>query len=83
MLGMYNIPRISQIQIMFRARLLNENTIKAGPESQEVGLFHWDEIPWDELAFPTVTWTLNYFRETRALDHFPPATNPEGEGTRR
>ena len=83
MLGMYNIPRISQIQIMFRARLLNEKTIKAGPESQEVGLFHWDEIPWDELAFPTVSWTLNYFRETRTLEYFPPATNPEGEGTRR
>lgn len=83
MLGLYNIPRISQIQIMYRARLLNEDEIGPGPESTDVMLVHWDEIPWDDLAFPTVVWTLNYFRETRHLDSFPPATNPQGEGTRR
>ena len=34
-----------------------------GIESLEADLFSWDEIPWDELAFPSVTWALNSFRE--------------------
>ena len=52
LLAIYDIPRISQVQLIYRARLLDE-AIAAGPESLEVRLFGWDEIPWDELAFST------------------------------
>jgi len=74
-LAVYSIPRISQVQIMFRARLAAPE-IAAGPESEEVRLFGWEEIPWADLAFPSVGWALRHFRETQGRDDFPPFTNP-------
>jgi len=62
-LGIYSVPRISQVQVLFRAELLNEPS--AGPESAAVALFDWDAIPWQELAFPTVYWALRQYDETR------------------
>ena len=38
LLAVYSIPRISQVQLINRARLLDAD-IKPGPESAEVGLF--------------------------------------------
>jgi ADP-ribose pyrophosphatase YjhB (NUDIX family) len=76
LLGLYSIPRIGQVQIFFRARLINDPA--PGPESLEVGLFGWDEIPWPELAFPTVKWALDHYRETEGRDGFPPFGNPPG-----
>jgi ADP-ribose pyrophosphatase YjhB (NUDIX family) len=76
LIGIYNIPRISQVQMIHRARLLSPD-VSAGPESREVGLFTWDEIPWEEIAFPTVTWALHHWRETKHLDAFPPFYEPE------
>ena len=76
LLGMYSIPRIGQVQIFFRARLLNVPS--PGPESQEVRLFGWDEIPWKELAFPSVRWALDHYRETEGRTGFAPFGNPPG-----
>ncbi len=76
LIGVYNIPRISQVQMIYRARLLSPD-VSAGPESREVGLFEWDEIPWDELAFPSVRWALGHWRETRGLPAFPPFAEPQ------
>ena len=53
-LAVYSVPRISQVQIMFRAELVSD--ISPGPESLEVELFDWRDIPWSNLAFPTVLW---------------------------
>ena len=39
------------MQLIYRARLLDD-AVAAGPESLEVGLFGWDEIPWDEHRLP-------------------------------
>ncbi len=64
LLAVYNIPRISQVQLMYLATLADP-TFSAGPESLEVGLFAWDEIPWNELAFPSVRWALEHYREVR------------------
>ena len=77
LLAVYNIPRISQVQVIYRARLLSD--VAAGPESQEVGLFRWDEIPWDDLAFPSVRWALHHYREVRDQAVFSARTNPPGE----
>jgi hypothetical protein len=33
------------------------------PESSEVKLFKYDDIPWEELAFPTVIKTIKLFLE--------------------
>ena len=78
LLAVYSIPRISQVQLIYRARLLDPD-VKPGPESAEVGLFGWDEIPWEEIAFPSARWALRAFRETESLAEFAPLTNPPGE----
>ncbi len=75
LLAVYSIPRISQVQLMFRARLKRPE-IAAGPESEAVGLYDWDDIPWADLAFPSVAWALRHYRETRDSDDFAPFTNP-------
>jgi len=72
LLGVYSIPRISQVQIMFRARLTEGGTFAAGDESLEVGLFRWAEIPWDDLAFPTVEWALRDHHAVDGLEGFAP-----------
>ena len=65
LLGVYNIPRISQVQMIYRARLKHPD-VAAGEESEAVRLVTWDEIPWDDLAFPVVETTLKrYFRDVR------------------
>ena len=62
LLAIYDIPRISQVQLIYRARLLDE-AVAAGPESLEVALFAWDEIPWAEISFPSVRWALHHEKE--------------------
>ncbi len=74
-LAIYSVPRISQVQLMYRARLETDE-IAAGPESEAVALYSWDAIPWADLAFPTVGWALRHWRETRDSADFPPFSNP-------
>jgi ADP-ribose pyrophosphatase YjhB (NUDIX family) len=77
LLAIYDIPRISQVQLIFRARLLDA-AISAGPESLDVGLFTWGEIPWSELAFPSVRWALQHDHEARDTRDFTTRINPPG-----
>ena len=77
-LAVYNIPRLSMVQVIYRAQLLSDQ-ISAGQETQEVALFTWDEIPWDDLAFPSVHWALNHDHELGDATTFPARTNPPGE----
>jgi len=80
LLATYAITRISQVQLIYRARLTTPE-IAAGPESRAVGLFTWDRIPWEELAFPSVHWALAHFRETRTETVFAPRRQTDaGEG---
>jgi hypothetical protein len=53
--------------------------VAAGPESAAVALYRWEEIPWQEIAFPSVHWSLRHFRETRGQAVFAPRGNPPGE----
>lgn len=78
LLAVYSVPRISQIQLIYRARLKTP-AIEAGPESAEVGLFDWGDIPWPELAFPSVHWALGHHREVLGEAVFAPRGNPPGE----
>lgn len=77
-LAVYSILRVSQVQIIYRARLL-EPDVEAGPESAEVGLFTWDKVPWQDLAFPSVHWSLAAYRRTAGGALGQPDTNPEPE----
>jgi len=74
-LAIYSIARIGQVQVLFRAHLATPG-IAAGEESLEVRFFDWDEIPWDDLAFPSVHWVLRAWREAGAGPLGAPATNP-------
>ena len=78
LLAIFNIPRLSQVQLIYRAQLIDE-AIAPGPESREVGLFAWDEIPWQALAFPSVRWALEQAREVGDAAAFGVRTNPDGQ----
>jgi ADP-ribose pyrophosphatase YjhB (NUDIX family) len=71
LLGVYNILRLSQVQIFYRARLTSA-AIAAGAESLAVSLFAWEDIPWETLAFPSVHWALAAFDRRRGESHFAP-----------
>jgi ADP-ribose pyrophosphatase YjhB (NUDIX family) len=75
LLAVYSIPRISQVQMMYRAHMATPG-IAAGPESLEVGWFEWADIPWDELAFPSVVWALRHYLAW-AAGAAAPFANPE------
>jgi hypothetical protein len=75
LLAIYDIQRISQVQLIYRARLVDP-AIGAGPESLEVRLFRWEEIPWHDLAFPSVKWALDHFREVGEADVIMTRGNP-------
>ncbi len=78
LLAVYHIPRISQVQMIYRARL-RDGAFAAGAESLEVKLFRWEEIPWADIAFPSVHWALHHFREVEGAAQFAPRVNPPGE----
>lgn len=66
LLAIYNIVRLSQVQIFYRANMIGPD-FAAGIETLELDLFSIDQIPWDDLAFPTVHWVLNRAIEVRDL----------------
>lgn len=67
---LFNLPVIHQIHVFFRGEL-KDGQFGAGPESLEAKLFAEHEIPWEELAFPTVTKTLRYYFSDRTNGQFP------------
>jgi ADP-ribose pyrophosphatase YjhB (NUDIX family) len=75
LLAVYDIPRLSQVQLIYRARLYGPE-LAPGPESLEARLFAWDEIPWPDLAFPSVGWALQHDRECRLSGDVATRRNP-------
>ncbi|MEX2468420.1 MAG: NUDIX hydrolase [Pseudohongiellaceae bacterium] len=67
---LFNLPRINQMYIFFRAQLLSLDFC-AGLESEAVALFSEKEVPWDDLAFPVVRSTLEHYFEDLRRQHFP------------
>jgi ADP-ribose pyrophosphatase YjhB (NUDIX family) len=60
-----NLPYVSQVYMMYRAQL-QDLDFSAGEESLEVKLFAENEIPWDNIAFTTIKYTLKfYFKDQR------------------
>ncbi len=62
--SIYNLPKWGQVYLMFLADLSNLN-FSAGKETTEARLFKKEEIPWDEIAFGAVTFTLKQYFENR------------------
>jgi ADP-ribose pyrophosphatase YjhB (NUDIX family) len=65
-----NLPHIDQVHIFFLADII-DGRYGIGEESLEVGLFAEHEIPWNEIAFPTVKETLEYSFDDAKKNHFP------------
>ena len=63
--SLLNVPHAEQVHLFYLATMTDAH-FSAGEESLEVALFHEHEIPWSELAFPTVKQTLEWFFADRA-----------------
>ena len=75
LLGVYSITRIAQVYLVFRAHMLAE-AFAPGPESEDAALFEWDDIPWNELAFPSVHWALEHHKDALGEAVVVPSREP-------
>ena len=71
----FDLPHINQVYMLFRAELTDLD-FAAGEESLEVQLFDQADIPWSELAFPTIGRTLEYFFADRQIEVYPLRNEP-------
>lgn len=60
-----SVPRVGQVHLFYCARLRSAE-FNPGHETIEARLFTPQEIPWDELAFRTVSKTLELYLADRA-----------------
>jgi ADP-ribose pyrophosphatase YjhB (NUDIX family) len=67
--SMISVPRVNQVHVFYRARLLDLD-FKPGEESLEVALFEEARIPWQDIAFRTVGLTLKFWLSDRAAGVF-------------
>jgi ADP-ribose pyrophosphatase YjhB (NUDIX family) len=74
LLAVYDLPHAAQVQLIYRAELLSPD-VAPGEESLETALFEWGDIPWAELAFPTVGWALTHARSVEGQADFAPFGN--------
>ena len=66
--GIYNIPHVSQVYMIFRGALA-DGAFAPGVESLETALYEEADIPWSEIAFPVVNNVLKrYFRDRQHGD---------------
>jgi len=70
LIGVYEVPQVGHVMMMHRAPM-RSGDFHAGIESLEVALFDWDDIPWDDLAFPSVAWTLERYNEIKDQKNVP------------
>ncbi len=62
--SVYSLPRVGQVYMMFLADMKNPDH-GSGTESLEVALFKKDKIPWDQIAFSAISFTLEkYFSDS-------------------
>lgn len=68
LLGVFEIPHISQIYVVYHARMTSPSHAP-GPESEVTELVTWEQIPWNDLAFPSIRWSLERYREGTDAPH--------------
>jgi hypothetical protein len=66
---LFDLPFISQIYLMFRAKLL---TVDFSPtaESSQIQFFTEAQIPWDKIAFQVIKATLKHYIKDRNCGKF-------------
>lgn len=62
-----DVVHARQVHMMFRATMVGEE-FGAGLESLETKLFLEEEVPWADIAFPSVRFALEKWFEDRSLD---------------
>jgi ADP-ribose pyrophosphatase YjhB (NUDIX family) len=67
--AMISIAYINQVHLFYRGHLLSPDYC-AGEESLEVALLRPEEIPWENIAFRSVTLCLEHYLSDRAQGHF-------------
>ncbi len=65
LLAVISVPHVSQIYLIHRAQLRSPHHA-ATPESSETRLMSEAEIPWDDIAFPTIWQGLRFYFADRA-----------------
>jgi len=65
LVSVINVPYVSQVYMVHRGRLRHPHHGPT-PESSETRLMRENEIPWDEIAFPTVWHSLKFYLADRA-----------------
>lgn len=63
--ALINVPYIAQVYLTYRARMTNPHH-HVTPESSETKLIAPEDIPWDDLAFPTILHSLRFWMADRA-----------------
>lgn len=67
---LFSLPHIDQVHLFYLADM-TDGKFSPGSESLMTELLSEEQIPWDELAFPTIGKTLRYFYQDRKNGHFP------------
>ncbi|MFC5303361.1 NUDIX hydrolase [Azospira restricta] len=83
--ALVNVPHIHQVHLFYTARLIG-GRFGAGAESLESRLFAEAEIPWQEMAFRSVSFALRAWLDDRrrgvfglhTTDLAPPPPTPPG-----
>ena len=64
--SMISVPRVNQVHVFFRARVVDAE-FRPGAETLEVALYEEAEVPWKDIAFRTVSLTLErWFADRRS-----------------
>jgi ADP-ribose pyrophosphatase YjhB (NUDIX family) len=70
LLAVVEVLHSAQIHVMFRARMRTP-AFAAGTESQEVMLCEEGQIPWPDIAFQSISFSLRRYLEDRRLGREP------------
>lgn len=65
--GVFSLPHISQVYVMFKGELATPE-VAPGIESLETELVSPGDIPWEQLAFPVVRQSLKLYLENPDSD---------------
>ena len=67
---LYNLPHIGQVYLLYLGILPNKKT-DPGIETLETKFFTHEQIPWQEIAFTSVTFALKHFISDYKANKFP------------
>ena len=64
LLSITHVLHAHQVHVNFRGRMI-DGTFGVGSESLQVGLYHEADIPWRDIAFPSIEFALRSYIEDR------------------